>query len=179
MPLAEREQQSFAHDGLGRELGVARWLSQKPDVQLAIAQRDDLRAGGQLAQLEANVRELCAKSANDARQREKHHRRGERNGQRSCFPASRASRRIGGAVEVGDDVASLLEQRFARRCELDAPVRPLEQLNSELGLESLDLQAQRRLRDAELPRRSTEVELFGDGDEVAEVAQFQLLGHIP
>jgi len=76
-------------------------------------------------------------------------------------------------------VASFLEQRFSRGRELDTPVRALEQLNSELSLESLDLQTQRRLRNPELPRRSAEVKLFGDGDEVAEVPQFQLLGHIP
>src|SRR4029079_15248389 len=76
------------------------------------------------------------------------------------------------------DVASFLEQRFPGGGELDTPVRALEQLNSELSLESLDLQTQREPRDTELPRRSPEVEFFGDGDEVAELPQFQLLGHI-
>ncbi|GAB3921921.1 hypothetical protein GCM10029976_009650 [Kribbella albertanoniae] len=47
----------------------------------------------------------------------------------------------------------------------------LEQHDAELGLQRLDGLAQRRLRDAELHRRTTEMQMVGDGDSSAQMPQ--------
>ena len=47
-----------------------------------------------------------------------------------------------------------------------------EQFGADRGFELLDVQAQRRLRDRQAPRRAAEVQLFGQGEKVAQVAEF-------
>jgi hypothetical protein len=113
--LAEREQKLFAHHRLRRQLGVGRRLAQKPDIQFAVPQRDDLRARRQLTQLESNAGELRPKAADDSRQRQKHHRCRERNRERTGFATSGTPRRVGGVVEVGENVSPLRQKRFAGR----------------------------------------------------------------
>ena len=61
--------------------------------------------------------------------------------------------------------------------ELDATTVALEQLHAEPRLELLDRTGQRRLRDAEQVCRPTEVQLVGNGEEIAEVTRLQI-GHI-
>ncbi|MCY1241781.1 hypothetical protein D9M72_547020 [compost metagenome] len=60
----------------------------------------------------------------------------------------------------------------ARLREEHAPLVALEQPDLELFFERLDLDAQRRLRNVQALRGAREVELLGDGDEIAEMAQF-------
>ena len=69
----------------------------------------------------------------------------------------------------------MVEVGGARRGQVDAPSRAGEQGDAELGLELADLLRQRRLRHVEAFGGPAEVPLLGDGDEVAEVAQFHPL----
>jgi len=48
----------------------------------------------------------------------------------------------------------------------------MEETDAEVALEPANLLTERRLRDMKAPRRSTEVQLFCDGDEVAKVTKF-------
>jgi hypothetical protein len=50
----------------------------------------------------------------------------------------------------------------------------VEELDAELPLELADLLAERRLRDLEALRRAAEVQLLGDGDEVAQPPEVEL-----
>ena len=90
-------------------------------------------------------------------------------------PASpRAARRAAGTAcsTRSRIVARFGEKRLARLGQLDPARLAPEQLHVELGFERADLLAERRLLDAEPLGRAGDVTLLGDGDEIAEVAQF-------
>ena len=77
-----------------------------------------------------------------------------------------------GHVELGQHGARVAQEGLARRGQLDAAARALEQRAAELGLERANLLAERRLGDVQ-PRGGTpEVQLLGDGDEIAKLAEF-------
>ncbi len=61
---------------------------------------------------------------------------------------------------------------MARVGERHRAPRAHEQLHPQLGLQRADLLAQRRLGDVQAKRGAREVQLLGDGDEIAQVAQF-------
>src|SRR3954453_18643874 len=77
-----------------------------------------------------------------------------------------------GGVGGAQHAARLLEQCSARRGQRDAAVRAVEEPDAELVLELADLLADGRLGDVEPLPGAAEVQLFGDGDEVPEMAEF-------
>ena len=88
-----------------------------------------------------------------------------------------AAGRPGGGERVLDGLqgsAGGVEQRDAGLGELDAAGRPREQLDVELLLEAGDRRAQRLLGHVQPARRAREVQLLGDGDEVAQVPQLDI-----
>ena len=89
-------------------------------------------------------------------------------------PASPAAARRARSTAASADARirrASSRQHPAGRGELDPAAVAQQQLGADLGLERLDLLTQRRLRDVQALRRAAEVQLFGDGDEVSEVAQ--------
>lgn len=48
----------------------------------------------------------------------------------------------------------------------------MEETDAKVALEATNLLTERRLGDVKTPRRSTEVQLFRDRDEIAEVPKF-------
>jgi hypothetical protein len=74
-------------------------------------------------------------------------------------------------LDALDDATRLVEQQRAGGRQLDAPRGADEQLDAQRGLERLDALAERRLRDVQARGGAAEVQLLGDGDEVAQVAQ--------
>ncbi len=56
--------------------------------------------------------------------------------------------------------------------QLHAPAGAHEQLGAQFLLQLSDLQAQRRLRDMQALRGACEAQLFRQGDEVTQMAQF-------
>ena len=81
---------------------------------------------------------------------------------------------LGGALERGQRERCLLEQRSARCGQLNVAAVTLEQLRPERLLELLNLVAERRLRDVEARSGAAEVELFCDGQEVAQQARLEV-----
>jgi hypothetical protein len=79
-----------------------------------------------------------------------------------------------GALERGERGRRLGEQRAAGGGQLDPSARAQEQWRAELVLELADLVAQRRLRDVQARGRAAEVELLGDGEEVAQQARLEV-----
>ena len=79
-------------------------------------------------------------------------------------------RRLDRPVDPLQDHAHLLVERAAGVGDRHAPLRAVEELHPELGLEARDLLAQGRLDDVQPLRRAPEVELLRDRDEVAQVA---------
>ncbi|MDT4882765.1 hypothetical protein FQZ97_1187450 [compost metagenome] len=59
----------------------------------------------------------------------------------------------------------------ADRCQLHIPLRALEEPHVQLPLQRLYRLAERRLRHVETSGRMAEMQLFGDGDELAELPQ--------
>ena len=80
----------------------------------------------------------------------------------------RAAHLIGGALGLGEEAAPFIEKEGAGRGEPDLPAGPIEQPDTELLLEGPDLLAEARLRHAEAVGGAAEVELLGDGDEIAD-----------
>jgi len=72
-------------------------------------------------------------------------------------------------IEAREYLAGGLEKVASDGGQLDPATRTLEQRDLKLALELHDPLAQRRLRHVETIRRSGEVQLLGDGDEVPEV----------
>ena len=62
--------------------------------------------------------------------------------------------------------------------ELDPATGAVKQPGLEQPLEPLDLLRQRWLGNAQPGGRSAEVELVGDGEEVPEMPEFDLINHI-
>src|SRR5262249_21574601 len=84
------------------------------------------------------------------------------------------ARGLGGALGAGERVARLGHEGRAGVGEADAPVRAIEQADTDLVLELLDLLAERRARDVEPRGRAPEVQLVGDREGVAEVAELHV-----
>src|SRR5206468_11461553 len=82
------------------------------------------------------------------------------------------SDRVDASSETREYRAGTVEKVGPDGGELDTAARTLEQRDLELPLELHDPLAERRLRHVETIRRSREVELLGDGDEVPKVTQF-------
>jgi hypothetical protein len=80
----------------------------------------------------------------------------------------------GGGVGGLDSLAGLGQQGPAGLGQLDAPAAD-EQLHAQLPLQGLDLGAERWLGDAQPLGGSAEVQLLGDGDEVAKMSKL----HVP
>jgi hypothetical protein len=66
------------------------------------------------------------------------------------------------------------KESLAGRGQRHAARQAPEQLDLELGFERTDLLAKRRLLDAEAFRRTGDMTLVGDRDEVTEMAQFHM-----
>src|SRR3954451_9931147 len=73
---------------------------------------------------------------------------------------------------MAQDMPGLLEQRPSGDGEHDAARRAVEQPHAELLLELADLLADRGLGDVEAIRRTAEVQLLRDRDEVPQVTEF-------
>ena len=79
-------------------------------------------------------------------------------------------REVGGALDLAQDEARLLQKRLARIGKGNAALGAVEQLHAELCFQAFDLEAQRRLRHVEADGSTAEVQLFRYGDEVTQVA---------
>ena len=78
----------------------------------------------------------------------------------------------GGAVQ---DLHGLLEQHAPRVGQAGGAAAAFDQDDAQLGLQLLDLPAERGLRDAQPGGGPGEAALLGYGDEAAEVAEFQAI----
>src|SRR5690606_23696002 len=89
------------------------------------------------------------------------------------FAAGDALDFLHGQLRGGDDEFRPVVKRPSLRGERDLALGPVQQLDAQFLLEVLDLQGQGWLRHEKFLRSSSEVKLFGDGYEIAKLAQFQ------
>jgi len=99
-------------------------------------------------------------------------RRGEADLQFTQFPQLRTPRHICRLVDLGQHQPCLLQEQAPGLAQLDPTIGTLEQACAQLVFQRLYLLAQGRLRDAQHLRGAAEVQLFGNGDEVAQMAKF-------
>ena len=85
-------------------------------------------------------------------------------------PAQRCDR-VPAVLGRGERGAGMREERLAGPGERDSRAVAVEQRLAELKLEAADLRADRRLRHRDANRRTRELGLFGDRDEVVELPQ--------
>jgi hypothetical protein len=81
---------------------------------------------------------------------------------------------LGGALERRERDWRFLEEHLPGGGELDLAAGAHEQLGAEGALELADLGAQRRLGDVQPRGGTAEVELLGDGQEVANQARLKI-----
>jgi hypothetical protein len=118
-----------------------------------------LLAGRVLLQAELDVREARAEFVQDGRQHLIARRADEADRQPSDLARGRAAEKLLEVVGVSEQRATLLEQQPAGVGELDSAAVAPEELDAQL------------LRDVQALGRPSEVQLLGDGDEVAQVTE--------
>src|SRR6185312_6060823 len=91
--------------------------------------------------------------------------------QRADLAARRAPCRLNGALGLRQGGARLGEEQAAGLGELDAAPVALQELGSELALDRLYLERQRRLADIQPLRRAGEMQLLGQHHEIAELPE--------
>jgi len=152
---------------------VRRHAVKQSEVDAPVAKSVGLGVGVHLEERDPDVRQVHAEEAEHFGQ---HARVGggfdEADAQASDLSACRAFGGALGTCRLREREARFGEKGAPRRGERHTARDALEQRRADLALEVADLTGKRRLCDMEPRRRSAEVELFGDGDEVPEMAEF-------
>jgi hypothetical protein len=91
--------------------------------------------------------------------------------QHAELAATRATRLVECALRLRKRTPPLGQQHGTRGGECYSPAGPLEQQNTELALQRLDLLTQPGLGHMQPLGSTAEVQLFGDGDEVPQVPE--------
>jgi hypothetical protein len=120
-------------------------------------------------ELELDVRVTLAEGGQQPREHVQLRGRHVSDDQVPDFPARRPARDLGRTVRLRQRQSRLHEEGTAGVRELDSTARPMEESEPELALEATNLLTERRLGDMQAPRRSSEVQVFRDGDEIAKV----------
>ena len=94
------------------------------------------------------------------------------------FTAPHGQGMLSELVDAGEQLAAPKQQAFARAGYTDPAARALEESDTQLRLEIVDLPPQRRLGDVQLGGGPGEGARLGDRDEVTEVAQIHF-GYCP
>ena len=171
--LGDRGDGALAHHLVEVEVDVGLdRRAHQGDVDHAGAERAQLLGGGALAQLDLDAGAGAAKAlhggGHDRQQRRAH----EGDPQDARLAGVDRAGGGDGHVELGEHGAGVAQEGLARRGQLHPAARALQQRAAELGLERVDLLAERRLGDVQSRRGAPEVQLLGDGDEIAKLAEF-------
>ena len=171
MSHGDRGHRPLAHEHLDVDVRVADRQRREAQIGGTGGERADLITRRALVQLDVDRRVRRAEPLHHARHERQQRRAGEAHPQRPRLALVDALGVVGGPIEVGEDRPRVAQERVAGRSRLHAPARAREELHPELVLQQPDLVAQRRLRHVQPLRGPAEVQLLGDGDEVAELAE--------
>jgi hypothetical protein len=156
------------------ELSVRlRRVEHEPGVQSARSDGLELMQAWQRVQLQLGVVIVLSKQA----ERVRDHASpgcilGESDPQRSRLAARHTLGALGRLVQLLKNSPRLIKEQSTGRTDLHTATEPIEQLETDLTFEVLNLSRERRLRHAQALRSPAEVLFFADGDEVSEMAQF-------
>src|SRR5438105_168078 len=149
----------------------ARRMDHEARVDVAAPERRYLHVTGRLDELELHLRPLRAEGAHPARQQAEADRGHERELQP---PALAVCRRAGVRRQrcgAREQVACFGHERGAGGRQFHAALGAVEQPHAQAPFQQRDGLRERRLRDVQALRRAAEVQLLGDGDELAPQAQ--------
>jgi len=174
--VRHRDHHGLLEHGLEAQPGPAPRRAQEADVEAAVVELAQLLGRTELVQAQRDIRRLLAERAQQLGHEAIHRRADEPHRQPAHLAALDAPRLAGGVLDGLEDLARPHEERGARRGQLDLALVAREQLRADLLLELADLLAERRLGHVQPLRRAAEVQLLGDGHEVAKVSEFHVLG---
>ena len=176
MPGRQHRHRPLAQHHLGAHLGeLLDRRADQADVDDTGADQPQLLDGRPLVQLDLDVRGGGAEALHDPGDDRQQRRADEVDPQPAGLPGVDPPRGLNGAVELCQQLPGVAQERLARRGQLHPPSGAGQQLAAELVLELADLLAQRRLGDVQPGGRAAEVQLLGDGHEVAQLAQLDAL----
>jgi len=170
MGFGQGDDQAFAQQ---RAVGQGRRGDRRKDITnvertLFKLRQDDIRSG--LAERYLDAGEGFIEALVGAGQEAVIGQADEPQRQRADLPGGRASRVFLHGVEPGQHRACIAQQFLADGGQRRAPRGAFEQQQPQLCFHFTDGQADRRLRHVQALGGAAEVRLFGDGDEVAQVA---------
>lgn len=158
------------------EMGVYAWVfvAAADEAEAGGAGGDGLEngAGCHFVKTEIDAREFAAEGANDFREVAEHERGSGGDGELALFAGGCAANRLEGKARFGEEGAGAVPEEFAGWGETGGAGGAFEEAAIQAGFENLDVAREGWLRDVEPERGAAEVELFGDGHEVAEMAEF-------
>ncbi len=155
-------------DAFGHALVVAH----QADVEFAAAQALELQLRMHLAQVQRDVGVAAPVVGDDVAQHlGQRQRRRETDAQQADLAARHALQFLRQRLRRGEHRPRALEQGVASIGQRHRAARAREQLHAQLLFQRADLLAERWLRHVQAQRGPREVQLFRDGDEIAQVAQ--------
>lgn len=125
-------------------------------------------------QVQTDARVGLAVGAEHRREGREHGRADKADVERADFAAAYTAGLVEVALDVAEGAAGALEEGLAGGCECYGTRGAEEERVAEKLFEATDLLRERRLGEVETLGGAAEVELFGYGDEVAEVAELDL-----
>ncbi|ANZ41521.1 hypothetical protein BBK82_41800 [Lentzea guizhouensis] len=171
--LRQRDDQAVAADGGEPDRRVLDRWSQQRQVDPAGQQGLDLVGGEHLAaEGEVDLRQLLAQGAGEGGQQAVGRGPHAADHQTALQPGGDPAGLGRRVVHGGQHGAGAVEVDGAGAGELDLAGGAVQQGHAELGLQLLDLLGQRRLGHVQAFGGAAEVPFLGDGDEVAQVAEF-------
>ena len=160
----------FSRDHCGTDAGLVHFASDEDEVETQVVERFLRRASGrQRAHNRVDVGRVLREPREELRNERGGQRRHRANADLARFAAPQAGHRQECGIEALENASSLIEEHVARTGKRDATVRAIEQDQTQLLLDRPDRLAHRGLSDVEAGRRPSEVELFGDSHEAAQL----------
>ncbi len=175
--LRQRDDQRFAlRRPVRQRRRHARRREDQPEVQRAEFELGQHLVGGGLVQGHLHLRVVGHEAAQRVGQERVRGQADEADRQRARLPLRRIVRAPFQQLGAREHGAGVVQSLLAFARDRDAARAAFEQRHAQFGLEFLDRQAHRRLRQVQARRRAAEVKLFGDGHQAAEMTHFHRSG---
>ena len=178
VPSWERHDQALRQQALAHQRVARDRRPKNPDMDGPALKGGNLLWSREIAQLDLDIRMSPSEEPDNSRTVEEVSPQGAAHDQLADLTAARPLHGPGGLLGLRDDRSSLSEEHSARVRQLHVTRRPMEEERLQLLLEAPNLLAQGRLRDMESRSRPSKMKFFGDGEEVAQVAQLHTGTHI-
>ena len=159
-------------DGFG---GVG--IAEESKIDGAVQEGGDLRGGGEFAQAKFDLGIVAAVALDGGGKFGKHDGAGEADGEGAFFAAAEAADLREVVLNFFEGGAGAFGEQLAGQGEFDAAGGAIEETVAEHLFQALDLLAERGLGNSQALGGFAEVQGFGDGQEVAEVAKLDFSGH--